>query len=52
MIYSAIGTESLRIAQASNSFFIVIKILITRMGRQLVSIEKINSVILKVFNKH
>ena len=55
IVYSAIGTESLRIARASNnpeSFSTAIKPLIARMSRQGVSIGKINSSILKFFNKH
>ena len=54
-VYSAIGAESSRIARASNnpeSFFTAMKPLIARMSRQGVSIEKINSSILKFFNKH
>ena len=55
IVYSVIGAESLRIARASNnaaSLFTAIKPLIAQMNRQRVSIEKINSVILKFFNKH
>ena len=55
IVSSAIGAESLRIARASNnpeSFFAAIKPLIARMSRQGVSIGKINSSILKFFNKH
>ena len=55
IVYSAIVAESLRIARASNnpeSFSTAIKPLIARMGRQGVSIGKINSFILKFFNKH
>ena len=55
IVYSAIGPESLRIARASNnpeSFSTVIKSLIAHMSRQGVSIGKINSFILKFFNKH
>ena len=55
IVYSAIGAESLRIARASNkpeSFSTAIKPLIARMSRQGVSIGKINSSILKFFNKH
>ena len=55
IVYSAIGAESLRIARASNnpeSFSTAIKPLIARMSRQGVSIGKINSSILKCFNKH
>ena len=54
-VYSAIGAESLRIARASNnpeSFSTAIKPLIAHMSRQGVSIGKINSSILKLFNKH
>ena len=54
-VYSAIGAELLRIPRASNnpeSFSTAIKPLIARMSRQGVSIEKINSVILKFFNKY
>ena len=53
--YSAIGAKSLRIARASNnpeSFSTAIKPFIPRMSRQGDSIEKINCVILKIFNKH
>ena len=55
IVYSAIGTESLRSARASNnseSFSTAIKLLIARMSRQGVSIEKINGSVLKAFNKH
>ena len=55
IVYSAIGTESLRIARASNnseSFPTSIKPLIARMSRQGISNGKINSFILKCFNKH
>ena len=55
IVYSAIDAESLRIARASNnheSFCTAIKPLIARMSRQGVSIGKINSSILKFFNKH
>ena len=55
IVYSAIGAESLRIARASNnpeSFSTAIKPLIARMSRQGVSVGKINSSILKSFNKH
>ena len=55
IVYSAIGAESLRIASASNnpeSFSTAIKPLIARMIRQGVSIVKINSSLLKFFNKH
>ena len=55
IVYSSIGAESLRIARASNnpeSFSTAIKPLIARMSRQGVSIGKINSSILKFFNKH
>ena len=54
-IFPATGAESLRIAGASNipeSFFSSIKPLITRLRMQGDSIEKINSVILKVCKKH
>ena len=54
IVYSAIGAESLRIAGASYNaelFSTVIK-LIARMSRQGVSHWKINSSILKIFNKH
>ena len=53
--YSASGAQSLRIARPSNnpeSFSTAIKPLIARMSRQGVSIGKINSSILKIFNKH
>ena len=55
IVYSTIGAESLRIARASNnpeSFSTAIKPLIARMNRQGVSIGKINSSVLKNFNKH
>ena len=55
IVYSTIGAESLRIARASNnpeSFSTAIKPFIPRMSRQGDSIEKINCVILKIFNKH
>ena len=55
IVYSAIGAESLRIARASNnpeSFSTAIKQLIARMSRQGVSIGKINSSVLKIFNKY
>ena len=54
IVYSAIGVESLRIARASDnpeSFSTAIKPVIARMSRQGVSIGKINSSILKYFNK-
>ena len=54
-VYSAIGAESLRIARANNnpeSFSTAMKPLIACMSRQGVSIGKINSSILKFFNKH
>ena len=54
IVYSAIGAESMRIASASNnpeSFSTAIKPLIARMSRQGVSIGKINSSVLKIFNK-
>ena len=54
IVYSAIGAESLRTARASNnpeSFYTAIKPLIAHMSRQGVSIGKINSSILKFFNK-
>ena len=54
LVYSAIGAESLRIAKASNnpgSFSTAIKPLIACMNRPGVSIGKINSYILKSFNK-
>ena len=54
IIYSAIGAESLRIARASNnpeSFSTAVKPLIASMSRHGVSIEKINSSILRFFNK-
>ena len=53
--FSVIAAEWLRIARASNSpvsFSTAIKPLIARMSRQEVSIGKINSSILKFFNKH
>ena len=55
IVHSAIGAESLRIARTTNnpeSFSTAIKSLIKRMSRQGVSIGKINSFILKFFNKH
>ena len=55
IVYSVIGSESLRIARASNnaeSFSTAIKPLVAYMSRQGVSIEKINSAILKSINKH
>ena len=55
IVYSAIGAESLRIARASNnpeSFYTAVKPLIAQISRQAVSIGKINSSILKFFNKH
>ena len=55
IVYSPIGTESLRIARASNnpeSFPTAIKTLIARMSRQEVSIGKTNSSILHFFSKH
>ena len=54
-VYSAIGAEPLGIAGASNnpeSFSTAIKPLIARMSRHEISIEKTNSVIVKLFNKH
>ena len=54
-VYSVIGAESLRIARASNnlkSFATAIKPLIACMSGQGVSIGKINSSVLKCFNKH
>ena len=55
IVYSAIGAESLRIDRASNnaeSFSTASKPFIARMSRQAVSIGKINSFILKFFDKH
>ena len=55
IVYSAIGAESLRIARASNnpeSLSTTIEPLIARVSRQGVSIGKINSSVLKIFNKH
>ena len=55
IVYSANGAESLRIARASNnpeSFSTAIKPFIARMSQQGISIGKINSSILKYFNKH
>ena len=55
IVYSVIGAESLRIARASNnpeSFSTAVKPLIAQMNRQGVSIEKINSCLLKFINKH
>ena len=52
-VYAVIGSESLRIAREINnpeSFSTAMKPLIARMSRQRVSIEKINSAILKIFN--
>ena len=54
-VYSVIGAESMRIARASNnteSFSTAVKPLIARMSMYEVSIGKINSSILKSFNKH
>ena len=48
-------SKSLRISRASNnpdSFSTAVKPLIAYMNRQGISIEKINSVILKKFSKH
>ena len=55
IVFSAIGAESLRIARASNNpetFSTAIKSLIARTSRQGLSVGKINSSILKSFNKH
>ena len=55
IVYFAIGAESLRIARASNnleSFSTAIKPLIARMSTQGLSIGKINSSILQLFNKY
>ena len=55
IVYSASGAELLRTARVSNnpeSFSTAIKPLIACMSRQEVSIGKINSSILKNFNKH
>ena len=55
IVYSASGAELLRTARVSNnpeSFSTAIKPLIACMSRQGVSIGKINSSILKFFNKH
>ena len=55
IFYSAIAAELLRIVISSNnpeSFSTTIKPLIARMSRQGLSIGKINSSILKFFNKH
>ena len=55
IVYAAIGAESLRIDRASNnaeSFSTASKPFIARMSRQGVSIGKINSFILKLFDKH
>ena len=55
IVYFTTGARSLRIARGSNnpeSFSTAIKPLIARMSRQGVSTEKINSFILKIFNKH
>ena len=55
IVYSTIGVESLRIGGASNnpeSFSKAIKPLIARMSRQGVPIGKINSSILKFFNRY
>ena len=54
-VYAVIGSESLRIAREINnpeSFSTAMKPLIARISRQRVSVEKINSAILKTFNKH
>ena len=55
IVYSAIGAESLRIARGRNnpeSFSTAIKPVIARMSTRGVSIGKINSSILKSFNKY
>ena len=55
IVCSRIGAELLRIARGSNNpepFSIAIKPLTARMSRQGVSIAKINSSVLKFFNKH
>ena len=55
IVYFAIGDKSLKITRASNnpeSFSTVIKLVIARMSRLRVSIGKINSCILNIFNKH
>ena len=55
IVYAAICVESFRIARASKypeSFSTAIKPLTACMSRQGVSIGKINSSILKIFNKH
>ena len=54
IVYSAVTAKSMRTAKASNnpeSFSIAIKPLIARMSRQGVFIRKINSSIIKFFNK-
>ena len=54
IVYSAIGAEWLRIARARNnpgSFSTAIKPVIARISRQGVSIGKIDSSVLKIFNK-
>ena len=53
--YSTIGAKSLRIVGVSNnpeSFSTPIKPVIDRMSRHRVSIGKINSFLLRFFNKH
>ena len=53
IVYPPVGAHSLGIGIASNnpdSMSTTIKPLITRMSRQGVSIEKINSVVLKFFS--
>ena len=55
IVYSAIGAKSLRIARACNnpeSLSTAIKPLIVCMSRQGLSIEKMNSFILKFFLKN
>ena len=53
-IYSIIGAELFRVALAGNnptSFSTVIKPLVTRVSREGISIEKINSIVLKFLTK-
>ena len=54
-LYSAIGTESLRIARASNnthSFLTVIKLSATHISKNGAPIEHINHVIVNLVNKY
>ena len=54
-VYSATGAESWGIPRASNnpkSFYTAFKPLIAHMNKQGASLKKINSFVLKIFNKH